>query len=116
MSIMHKQMNLLIDKNQSTMTTHQIKLIAKTQNQDDYHVQNIEGKIINLNGEWKVEVPIVELPGDFVVYNILNASTFIPTQDLLVIGDVYQESKFKVKVLLLEEVTTKYHEYSFGNG
>lgn len=96
------------------MDTRKIKLLAKVQNQEDYHGQNVEGRIILFKGDWKVEVPVMELPSETVMYTILNPTDFIPKQDLLVIGDIYQHSEFKVKVVLLYGVTTEDHEYAFG--
>lgn len=91
-----------------------IELIAKTQNQEDYHGQNVEGRIVRLNGEWKVEVPVMEFPGNFVYDNILNPEDLHLKENTFVIGDIYRHSHFKVKVILLEGVSTENHDYFFG--
>lgn len=91
-----------------------IELLAKPQNQKDYHGQNLEGKIVRHKGEWKVEVPVMELPGHFVYDDILNPEDVVLKENTLVIGDIYRHSQFKIKVVLLHDVTTEDHEYFFG--
>lgn len=91
-----------------------IQLMATPQDQATYHCQNIEGNLVKRHNDWQVEVPIMELPGNFVYYEIMNPTDFVPREDLYVFGDIYEHRLFKVKVVLLDGVSSEDHDYFFG--
>lgn len=69
----------------------------------EFHIQGISGKIVKHDNQYKIEVEVMELPGEYVYYH--SASPYKLTDDLIdkiVIGDIGQGG-FHIRILCLYE-------------
>jgi len=82
-----------------------IKLTATAKDWENYHAQNLIGQIVFHQDKWKVEVEIMELPNNYVYYDLKNESDFLPSEGLNVLGDICGHKSFEVKFIALEGIS-----------